>query len=190
MKRYTRMEGIDFHETFAPVAKLVVVRCIWLLLLNATRLRTSYMWTIPLFMEIWERRSTCVFYKNFRKMTVVVSINWKNHFMGLRQASRNWYHKFTEALVNIGFKESQAYHSLFVYHHEGIYVSALIYYQVKSSDPQKVSMWKHNQNKLEIHAISTNGIFFQQTSVTPTAVMPKSRGVVVISRIFEKKKEN
>ncbi|CAH9108165.1 unnamed protein product, partial [Cuscuta europaea] len=27
-KGFTQIEGVDFHETFAPVAKLVTVRCI------------------------------------------------------------------------------------------------------------------------------------------------------------------
>ena len=27
-KGYTQTEGLDYHETFAPVAKLVTVRCV------------------------------------------------------------------------------------------------------------------------------------------------------------------
>lgn len=34
---------------------------------------------------------------------------------GLRQASRNWYQKFTTALLKIKCKQSHADHSLFIY---------------------------------------------------------------------------
>lgn len=46
---------------------------------------------------------------------------------GLRQASRNWYKIFTKALLNIGFRESRAEHSLFIYKKGEVYVAVLIY---------------------------------------------------------------
>ena len=46
---------------------------------------------------------------------------------GLQQASRNWYNKFTEALLQIGFKHSKADHSLFIFKQKDIFISALIY---------------------------------------------------------------
>lgn len=46
---------------------------------------------------------------------------------GLKQASRNWYFKFTRALLAIGFHHSHADHSLFVFRKGNIHVCALIY---------------------------------------------------------------
>ena len=46
---------------------------------------------------------------------------------GLRQASRNFYNKFTKALLHIGFQHSRADHSLFIFKKNDIYISALIY---------------------------------------------------------------
>lgn len=38
----------------------------------------------------------------------------KKSLYGLRQACRNWYNKFTDALLDIGFRQSKADHSLFI----------------------------------------------------------------------------
>ena len=45
----------------------------------------------------------------------------------LKQASRNWYHKFTHSLVDMGYKQSVADPSLFIYKHGADQVATLIY---------------------------------------------------------------
>ncbi|KAI3813207.1 hypothetical protein L1987_17925 [Smallanthus sonchifolius] len=79
------MEGIDFHETFAPVAKLVTVQ-------------TLLTMKIP---------------QGFGKPDDDRVCKLKKSLYGLKQASRNWYHKFTTSLLEIGFKQTGADHSLF-----------------------------------------------------------------------------
>ncbi|PKI50560.1 hypothetical protein CRG98_029066 [Punica granatum] len=78
-KGFTQIEGVDFHETFAPVAKLITV----------CRLQKS--------------------------------------LYGLRQASRNWYSKFSTALIQYGFQQSEADHSLFTFSHDGVFLVVLVY---------------------------------------------------------------
>ncbi|OMO64840.1 Integrase, catalytic core [Corchorus capsularis] len=51
----------------------------------------------------------------------------KKSLYGLRYASRNWYHKFTKALENVGFRQSKADHSLFFYDKCETFLTALIY---------------------------------------------------------------
>ncbi|GKC97373.1 putative RNA-directed DNA polymerase [Tanacetum coccineum] len=46
---------------------------------------------------------------------------------GLKQASQNWYHKFTNALIALDFKQSKADHSFFIYQPKETFVSVLIY---------------------------------------------------------------
>ncbi|KAF5819015.1 putative RNA-directed DNA polymerase [Helianthus annuus] len=45
----------------------------------------------------------------------------------LKQASRNWYQKFTHSLLEIGFKQTPANYSLFIFKENKIFVAALIY---------------------------------------------------------------
>lgn len=45
----------------------------------------------------------------------------------LKEASRNWYHKFTTALLAIGFCQYEADHSLFLFHQKTSLIVVLIY---------------------------------------------------------------
>lgn len=126
-KGYTQVEGIDFHETFAPVAKLVTVRC--MLTVAAKRNWEVHQLDVnnaflhgDLVEEVYMRIP-----QGFAKEGDQRVCKLQKSLYGLRQASRNWYHKFTKALIAIGFRQSHADHSLFIYMRGVIYVSALIY---------------------------------------------------------------
>ncbi|CAL1371986.1 unnamed protein product [Linum trigynum] len=126
-KGYTQIEGVDFHDTFAPVAKLVTVRCLlavavsrgWFLhqldvnnaFLHGDLEEEVYMQIPQGFAQPGETR--------------VCRLN--KSLYGLRQASRNWYHKFTDALCSLGFRASPADHSLFIFRRGSTFVVALIY---------------------------------------------------------------
>lgn len=46
---------------------------------------------------------------------------------GLKQASRNWYSKLSESLIDYGFFESQADHSWFTYTHNIVFMAVVVY---------------------------------------------------------------
>lgn len=126
-KGFTQIEGIDFHETFAPVAKLVTVRSLlavavkrnWILhqldvnnaFLHGDLIEDVYM-KIP---------------QGFAKSGDTRVCKLRKSLYGLRQASRNWYHKFTQAILDAGFRQSRADHSLFIFKQGHVYVAVLIY---------------------------------------------------------------
>ncbi|CAL1356682.1 unnamed protein product [Linum trigynum] len=126
-KGFTQVEGIDFHDTFAPVAKLVTVRC--LLAVAVTRdwhihqidvnnaflhgdLSEEVYMSIPQGFALPGDSRVCLLHKSI---------------YGLRQASRNWYQKFTQALLQFDFVQSRADHALFIHQRGSSYVAALIY---------------------------------------------------------------
>ncbi|PKH48991.1 hypothetical protein CRG98_050339, partial [Punica granatum] len=126
-KGFTQIEGQDFHETFAPVAKLVTVRCLltialsrgWALhqldvnnaFLHGDLDEEVYMEMPPGF-EAGKPGSVC---------------RLKKSLYGLRQASRNWFSKFADALQGYGFIQSGADHSLFTWSKGGDFLVVLVY---------------------------------------------------------------
>ncbi|RVW78618.1 Retrovirus-related Pol polyprotein from transposon RE1 [Vitis vinifera] len=95
---FTQIEGIDYQETFSPVAKMTSVRC-FLAVAVAKR---------------WE----------LHQMDVN---NAFLHGDLEEEASRQWFAKLTTALKEYGFQQSLADYSLFTYRRGNIVVNLLVY---------------------------------------------------------------
>lgn len=126
-KGFTQVEGEDFNETFALVAKMTTVRCLlsvaiakgWELhqmdvnnaFLHGELDEEVYM-AVPQGYSVPERGLVCRLRKSL---------------YGLKQASRNWYSKLSQALIEYGFTECHADHSLFVHSRDSIFLAVLVY---------------------------------------------------------------
>ncbi|KAJ0580529.1 putative RNA-directed DNA polymerase [Helianthus annuus] len=126
-KGYTQQEGIDFHDTFAPVAKLVTVRTLlavavkkdWII--GQLDVNNAFLHG-DLDEEVYMKIP-----QGFSREGETRVCRLRKSIYGLKQASRNWYQKFTKVLIGLGFRQSVADHSLFIFKKEGVFVAALIY---------------------------------------------------------------
>jgi hypothetical protein len=114
-KGYAHTHGIDYEETFAPVAKMATVRAViavaasrgWVLhqmdvknaFLHGELQEEVYLDQPPGYEDMSHPNHVC----RLRKA-----------LYGLKQAPGAWHDKIAECLVTIGFRMSDADHSLYV----------------------------------------------------------------------------
>lgn len=111
-KGYTQLEGIDYHETFSPVAKLVTVRT--LIAIAAAKGWYLHQFDVnnaflhgnlekEVYMEIPPGYSTDHI-SDFRDNGALKVCKLNKSLYGLKQASRQWYARLSSFIIEQGFQ--------------------------------------------------------------------------------------
>ena len=127
-KGYTQSYGIDYGETFAPVAKLNTVRLL-------IALATSMDWVILQFdvKNAFLHGDLCEevymqlppgYYQEERGMKVY---KLRKALYELKQSPRAWFEKFSGRMNELGYLQSNGDHTLLRKHHDGKVTILLVY---------------------------------------------------------------
>ena len=128
-KGFTQSYGIDYKETFAPVAKLNTIKVLLSLALNLDwplhqlDVKNAFLnddLEEGVYMEVPPGLET---HMNSNKVCKL-----KKSLYGLKQSPRAWFERFTKAVKKCGFFQCQTDHTLFVKHSSGGRITVLIVY--------------------------------------------------------------
>jgi hypothetical protein len=128
VKEFHQRPGINYHDTFSPVVKPTTVRIV-------LSIAVSRGWTL------WQLDVNNVFLQGHLSENVYMSqplgfvdIDYPSYvcklnkaIYGLKQAPRAWYQELKNFLLQLGFRNSYADTSLFIFHVDGYTMYLLVY---------------------------------------------------------------
>jgi len=131
-KGYTQKEGLDYTDTFSPVAKMTTIK----LLLKISASKKWFMKQLDVSNDFLNGELEEEIYMKLpegyaeRKGIILPSnvvCRLKRSIYGLKQASRQWFKKFSASLLSLRFLKTHGDHTLFLKDCGGEYVVVLVY---------------------------------------------------------------
>ena len=129
---FTQQAGIDYLETFSPVAKLTTVQ----VLLSIAIAKNWHLMQLDinnafldgdLFEEVYMQLPLGYNFPKVNSKGEPLACRLNKYIYGLKQASRKWFTKFSSALINHGFTQSKSDYSLFLKGNGNSLVVFLVY---------------------------------------------------------------
>ena len=151
-KGYTQTYGIDYTETFAPVAKINTVRVL-------LSLATNLDWPLQQFdvknaflhgelsEEVYmDLPPGCMIPKRHSHKVCRL----KKSLYGLKQSPRAWFGRFTKSMIDFGYHQSNSDHTLFLKKQQGKITALIVYVDdmvVTGNDPEERKALQNHLSK-------------------------------------------
>jgi len=131
-KGYTQKEGLDYTDTFSPVAKMATIKML-------LKISASKKWFLTqldvsnaflngdLEEDIYMRLPEGYADSKGDQLPKNAVLRLKKSIYGLKQASRQWFLKFSNCLLDLGFIKGHGDHTLFVRCFGGEFLAVLVY---------------------------------------------------------------
>jgi hypothetical protein len=128
-KGYTQTYGIDYQETFAPVAKINTIRVLLSLAANLEWPLQQFDVKNAFLHGDLEEEVYMDFPPGFSTSSESGKIcRLRKSLYGLKQSPRAWFGRFTHSMRRYGYHQSQSDHTLFLKHSNEGKITALIVY--------------------------------------------------------------
>ena len=128
-KGYTQTYGVDYQETFAPVAKMSTVKVLLSLAVNLNRDLQQYDVKNAFLHGDLEEEIYMEIPPGFEERLGTNKVcKLQKALYGLKQSPRAWFGRFAKVMLAAGYKQSQADHTLFIKHSKTGGVTALLVY--------------------------------------------------------------
>lgn len=126
-KGYTQTEGIDFFDTFSPVAKMTTIR----VLLALASSQNWFIHQLDIYNAFLHGDLKEDVYMEIPQGVKVECSNMvcklTKSLYGLKQVSRQWYEKLSALLLTLCFSQATADPTFFTKRYNDIFIGVLIY---------------------------------------------------------------
>jgi hypothetical protein len=144
VRGFNQWPGLDFSETFSPVVKPATIRTVLTLVVTnnwpAHQLDVSNAFLHGNLREQVYSQQPTGFVDPHRSDDVRLL---SQSLYGLRQAPRAWFERFVSHVTGLGFIQSKANSSLFVYHRNGATAYLLLYVDDMILSASSVQLLRH-----------------------------------------------
>ena len=116
---YTQKYGVDYQETFAPVAKINTIRILISLAVNRDWVLQQFDVKNAFLNGDLEEEVYMELPPGAKQKSLSEVCKLKKTLYGLKQSPRAWFGRFSSMMKEFGYKQSNLDHILFIKHKEG-----------------------------------------------------------------------